>query len=79
MRYERYESEILSAFAAVRGDDSIVARWRMEEEITAHPDRYPGLAVLSRISVRRGIFQVLSRQPGIRILAPTKRVFVVVS
>jgi hypothetical protein len=78
MRYRRCESEILSALAAVRMGDSIVSRWRIEEEIRSHPDRYPGLAALSVISLRRGIFQVLSRQDDIRVLSKDQRAFAVI-
>lgn|GEM_PF-1030853 len=56
------EMEVISAvFAAVRPDDTLISRQRIEEEIQARPELYPQLSTRTRIGRRRIISCVMNR------------------
>ncbi|MDD3575144.1 MAG: hypothetical protein PHD71_08955 [Methanospirillum sp.] len=58
----RYRTEVLRAVqAAIRPEDSLISRQRIEEEIEEHPLSYPGLSERSRTGRRRIISLAMSR------------------
>lgn len=69
----RYQPEIRrAALAALRPEDTLISRQRIEDEIEGHPDRYPGLSGRSRIGRRRiitlamnGMFSCWSKTNGV--------------
>ena len=56
-----YQAEVISAvYAAMRPDDTLISRQRIEEEVVKNPHRYPGLADRTRIGRRRIISQAMN-------------------
>ncbi|MDX8548978.1 hypothetical protein KHC33_15295 [Methanospirillum sp. J.3.6.1-F.2.7.3] len=57
-----YQSEVLSAvYAAMRPDDTLISRQRIEDEVERNPAYYPGLAGRTRIGRRRIITRAMNQ------------------
>jgi hypothetical protein len=77
MRYEYCRSDVLTAVSRVKEKNTIIPRWKIEDEIANNPGRYPTLTGKSRFVIRLAISSVLVHQPGVSVMARKKPVFVV--
>ena len=57
MKYQQCESDILTALEAVRSKDTIIPRWRIEEEVSTNPERYPGAALINILEISFNIYR----------------------